>query len=649
MKSIWEFNLGGNLFSELDNVLGGLNKLEAEVGVAETKINKAFDGQSVKTFGQGIFQLHQGLSGINDLSNALWGAVEPIVEFDKKSRELQSITNVTEPILNQIKGFAKESASAFGGEASAYLESYKVLLSKLGPELANKPDILKEMGKNVAILSKSMGGDAAGAVNVLTTAMNQYGVSINNPAEALAAMTKQMNQMQAGAIVGSSELPDLQAGIAASGAMANQAAVKFSELNAALQVLDKGSKKGAEGGVALRNALGRMNEGRFMPEKTMEALQRAGVNIDALSNKSSTFADRLKELSKIKGDDALVGQFFGMENVAAGQFMLSNISLLEEFTAKIDENKNAAVDSANIVMQSHDEKISRISAFFNNIKLSIGEALGGAVPYLKSMTDVTGGLLQTMPGIVAMIDLYGMLASSQKFQIIMTELQTVATVGLTAVQEMLNAAFFASPWGWVALTIGAVVGAVIYCWNHFEGFRLFLYKLYYSVKEVFSNIGSIIWNALKGSAKLLAGIFMGDLKMIKEGWTDMQNAMSTGANALKNGAGKGEMIFAKDEYEKNKKGATGATASGASPQSSILSNPNPSKSGSNPSAFGKSKSDGSGSGSSNRNIVVNITKLVEQIHIHSTTINEAVGDIKAKVAEALIAAVGDFETGMAQQ
>ena len=37
------------------------------------------------------------------------------------------------------------------------------------------------MGDNIAILSKTMGGDATAAAEVLTTAMNQYGVSLADP------------------------------------------------------------------------------------------------------------------------------------------------------------------------------------------------------------------------------------------------------------------------------------------------------------------------------------------------------------------------------------------------------------------------------------------------------------------------------------
>ena len=52
--------------------------------------------------------------------------------------------------------------------------------------------------------------------------------------------------------------------------------------------------------------------------------------------------------------------------------------------------------------------------------------------------------------------------------------QTAATSGLTAAQWALNAAFAASPIGLIAIAIGAVIAAVTYCWQKFEGFRICL-------------------------------------------------------------------------------------------------------------------------------------------------------------------------------
>ena len=675
MKSTWEINIGGNLFAGLDNVLSGVNAFERAAGSAESAFDSLFDGKKIDSIGSKVWGIRQSLTGINEVFQGVSDFSKPFLGFDQTSRDLQSVTGVTEELRTQINDFSKDSAYAFGGNATKTLDTYTTILSKLGPELAKNPEILRAMGDNVAITSKLMKGDTAGAVGILTTAMNQYGVSIENPTEALAKMTEMMNIMQASALVGSSELPDLQAGIATSGATAHAAGVQFTEMTAALQVLDKGSKKGAEGGVALRNTLARLGEGRFMPEKTMTALQSAGVNVDVLANKSSTLADRLTELSKIKNDSALVSQFFGTENMAAGQYLLDNIDLLKQYTNQIGENKNAAVDSANIVMSSWQTKIDQMNAWFDNIKIGIAETFAPFTPAIEGITSVTGGLLQMAPGIVGMIDLWGKLNMTKKLSVFWDNAATVSTViytGAISLAEIAMETFGLTTiiaTGGIIIAIGALVAGLVWAWNHFEGFRKFMYQLWAAAKEVFYGLGMLIIDSLTAPLKLIMGLATFDIGMIKSVVTDPINHAKDMANGAANAWNAEGQNFDAEKARKASHYGEDVTTGNADPTKAMMSglgmggnmpvtplvkNMNPTKSGSNPSALntggkgGSSAGSGSGSGGS-RNITVTIKSLVEKIEIHSTSIRESTGSIKRQVAEALTAAVSDFEVQIAQQ
>jgi len=68
---------------------------------------------------------------------------------------------------------------------------------------------------------------------------------------------------------------------------------------------------------------------------------------------------------------------------------------------------------------------------------------------------------------------------------------TGATAAWTAAQWLLNAAFSASPLGWIILAVGALVAIVAVCYNKFEGFR---------------KIVDAVWEAIKSAA-----MWMGDL------------------------------------------------------------------------------------------------------------------------------------------
>lgn len=75
------------------------------------------------------------------------------------------------------------------------MEGYKLLLSQLTPELGKCPEALKAMGDAIQTTRKLMGGDGTAAAEVLTTAMNQYGVSLDDPMEASRKMAEMMNTM----------------------------------------------------------------------------------------------------------------------------------------------------------------------------------------------------------------------------------------------------------------------------------------------------------------------------------------------------------------------------------------------------------------------------------------------------------------------
>ncbi|KAA6307074.1 hypothetical protein EZS27_041260, partial [termite gut metagenome] len=81
--------------------------------------------------------------------------------------------------------------------------------------------------------------------------------------------------------------------------------------------------------------------------------------------------------------------------------------------------------------------------------------------------------------------------------------QTVATWGLTAASEALNATFLASPLGWIALAVGAVVTVVTLCWQKFEGFRVAVLGVWEVIKEFG---GTLLDSVVKPFKQVLSGI-----------------------------------------------------------------------------------------------------------------------------------------------
>ena len=120
-----------------------------------------------------LLSINQALEGIRNLQSILDATIQPGVALNTSLMDLSAITGLTGKALEGISDAARASAKAFGTDAAQNVESYKLLLSQLSPDIAKNSTALKAMGDHVNVLSKTMGGSTVAATEVLTTAMNQ--------------------------------------------------------------------------------------------------------------------------------------------------------------------------------------------------------------------------------------------------------------------------------------------------------------------------------------------------------------------------------------------------------------------------------------------------------------------------------------------
>ena len=335
------------------------------------------------------------------LSNTINGLSQGGIQLDSQMHDLSAVAGVTGDGLKQIEQYARQSAKAFGTDASQAVVGYKLLLSQLSPELGKYPKALQAMGNSIQTTSKLMGNDGVAAAEVLTTAMNQYGVSLDDPMQASREMARMMNVMAAAGQAGSAELPAIKVALEQCGMAAKAANVSFEETNAAIQVLDKAGKKGSEGGVALRNTLSVLAQGRFLPKDTKEELQRAGIDVIKLSDTSMSLHDRLQMLKPVLNDAALFGKLFGRENASAARALVQGTDALKDFTDAVT-GTNSAEEQAAIVMDSFAERQARAQQKIEDFKISLFEATNGLTFYIGKAAEVLVPVGQMIPLLQAM-------------------------------------------------------------------------------------------------------------------------------------------------------------------------------------------------------------------------------------------------------
>lgn len=381
------FNIGGNYTATINGMSTATGDFSAKVDGAQNSIGK----------------LTSVLAGIDLVKNAIDGLQQATDAFsvsgialDRNMHDLSAVAGVTGDSLKQIEGFARQSAKTFGTDASVAVEGYKLLLSQLSPKLGKYPEALRDMGESIQITSKLMGGDGVAAAQVLTTAMNQYGVSLEDPTAASKEMARMMNVMAAAGQAGSAELPAISAALQQCGMAAKAANVSFEETNAAIQVLDKAGKKASEGGVALRNVLGQLSKGRFVEKQALEELQKAGIDVVALGDNSKSLKERLEMLKPMLNDSALLSKFFGVENANAARALIQGTEALDGFTQAVT-GTNSATDQAAIIMQSYAERQAVVNQKIEDIKISLFQATGDLTLWAGAAFNAAMPLAQISP------------------------------------------------------------------------------------------------------------------------------------------------------------------------------------------------------------------------------------------------------------
>lgn len=201
-----------------------------------------------------------------------------------------------------------------------------------------------------------------------------------------------------------------------------------------------------------------------------------------------------------------------------------------------------------------------------------GAAIKGVITGIAVATGIyTAALLVNNAAVMYNSVLVAIAGAGAKMMAVWTNLVSAATTVWTGVQWLLNAALTANPIGLVIAAIAALVGAVLYCWNNFEGFRSFLVGMWETVKSIFGSIldiGSRVFRSLgdvvMGWANILMSALTLDWDGVKAGWSQLKTGLASvlpdpmdfamaggkAAEAYQAGAAKGAASFQADQAAK---------------------------------------------------------------------------------------------------
>ena len=503
----WTMSLSDKITAPL-NIINEKGKKVGEVfGNSFNTINEKIEVATKKatTFGDCLKKIKpidwQAVgNSINQISNSLNNVAQVGADFDAGLRDVSAITGITGGELDKLGQKARTLSKDFGGTAVDNLETFKTILSRLGPQIGESQTALSEMGKYANVLSKTMGGDVVGATDALTTSMLQFKVDLNDPIAASKEMERMMNAMAAGAKEGASEVPQISSALVQAGGMAKLANVSFEETNSALQALAQSGKYGAEAGVGLRNVLIKMNAPSALSKEAVAVLEKYGVNMKKVSDSTLPFAERLKELQKIgKSTDAL-SAVFGAENIQAAQGLIQSAQYQEELTQKIT-GTNVAYTQSQTVMEGWTEKMKRAKAWIDDLKIGTFDftsVLSAGFGTMAQGAQITADMFTAYSGLSPVLKSAAVwfkgTAVAQKLVSVWTGIVTVA-------QWAWNAAMTANPIGIVIVSITALVAVIAVAIKYYDKWGAALLLFLGPVGMVINAFKSIYdhWNSIKNA------------------------------------------------------------------------------------------------------------------------------------------------------
>lgn len=307
------------------------------------------------------------------------------MDFQQSVSDLSSITGITGAELDTLTQKAREFGISSGQGAVQMAESYKVLASQIEVSSIGIEG-LNELQKNTIILAKASGLDMETAANAMAGTINQFGLQASEASRII-------NVLAAGSKYGAAEIPDLAQSFKVVGAAAAAAGFSVEQTAGAIEVLSKNNLKGAEAGTALRNILLKMQT-------------EMGVDFTKTS-----FSEALTGLKPKLSDATYLSKLFGMENVAAAQFLIKNADAVEEMTQKVT-GTNVASEQASIRTQTYAEKLAVVRARLDDFKISVFNATGAFMPYTQLLIEGLTPLSRITPLLSAMPKLFKSVSSS---------------------------------------------------------------------------------------------------------------------------------------------------------------------------------------------------------------------------------------------
>lgn len=528
----YQIHLPGTLISTLTKINQGFVQMSEKISKTEEGIVQ-MSGKANKSLR--AIGLSSIIGKVQQVADSFANFSAPGIGFEQAMADLSSITGIAGEELDKLGKTARQTGKQSGLGATQAAKAFALLASQIDVSKIGI-DGLELLQEKSITLAQATGMSMDDAANSLAGTINFFGLAAGDAGRVI-------NVLAAGAKYGAAGISDLALSFKVVGAAANAAGLTVQDTAGAIQVLSKNNLKGAQAGTALRNIMLKM---------------QTTLGVDFSKNSLSEALDALKP--KLT-DAAYLSKVFGMENIAAAQFLIGNSEAVKEMTDRVTDT-NVAQQQAAIRTQTTQAMMERCRATIDNLKIGFFELTGPAGGYITIIAEQSVMISQLIPLInflssalkintlwtgtstgankalgksakkagaettflgvnVAstgvMLKIYGMIAGAQ----------AVVNYALAKSFKAIGKAIMAIPViGWIIAIAAAIIALVSWLWENSKVFNEFIGGIVGYFKYLFEltvKLWSWIWDGLVG---FITGALSWVSSFVSGAWTGICSVVS---------------------------------------------------------------------------------------------------------------------------
>lgn len=400
---------------------------------------------------QGVLASAGIAATLNEIKNGFFDCSEAAAQFETSTAMVATIADTSQKSLSNISKEVRSYSNETGEAASDMAEAtYQAISASV-----NTADAAAFAGTATKL---AVGGftSATTAVDVLTTAINSYGLAASDATQLSDYLITTQN-------LGKTSVDQLAQSVGKVIPLASAYNVQMDNLSSAYAVLTANGIATAESGTYLKSMLSELGDTGSDVSEVL--LNSTGKTFAQLMEQGYSFGDVMSMLGDaVDGDSTAFNALWSSTEAGIGALSLFNAGA-DKYNSVLDSMRTSAgaTEKAYSTMaDTTDKSKQRMENAFNNLKISVGDVLNPALTQVyEGFTGVFAGMsdfVDEYPAVVAAISAIAVGVGGFTGALAAYNLATTAAKFVT---EAFTATLAANPYVLAAAGIVAVTAAAV--------------------------------------------------------------------------------------------------------------------------------------------------------------------------------------------